>query len=207
MALKKQKQKWFARNAILAVAFIVIYLIQSGSYIKSMDQRINVYLSGYDLGFLTGTMTFITNAFGPLVIFIFSILITFLMIRKHKYLLSKIFAAHILCSLISFTFIKLAVQRVRPSYKTMHLINEFSFPSGHATMSVAFYGFLVWTLHHKTQNKTVLMFFDFLVFTIVVLVGFSRIFLNYHWFTDVVGGYILGLFWLSVFSYPSRRFI
>lgn len=204
MTLKNQKQQWILRNVFLAITFIIVYLVQRNGYSKLLDQKINLYLSGYNYGFLNWSMTVITHTFGPLIITVLSIIIFTIMIKKHRYLLSKVFAAHITCSLISFTLIKLAVQRIRPSYKTMYLIDEFSFPSGHATMSIAFYGFLLWVLHHKVHTRSVLVVTDLLFVSIVILVGISRIILDYHWFTDVLGGYVLGLFWLSLFSYACQ---
>lgn len=69
----------------------------------------------------------------------------------------------------------------------------FSFPSGHATIAFYFYGMLfnLITRFVKLRKRYVLvlaMVFGFLVF----LVALSRIYLGYHFLTDIVGGFLLG---------------
>ncbi len=94
---------------------------------------------------------------------------------------------------------KLLVHRLRPGeiipyYQELSL----SFPSGHATAAVAFYGFIIYFLwkHLRTwKAKTLTLFIG--VF-IIILVGISRMYLGVHYLSDVLGGYLLGLLWLIV---------
>jgi undecaprenyl-diphosphatase len=45
--------------------------------------------------------------------------------------------------------------------------------------------------------------------TIISIISFDRIYLNVHWFSDVLGGYLLGTFWLAlsivIFKYLESR--
>lgn len=73
-----------------------------------------------------------------------------------------------------------------------------SFPSGHSVISIIFYGFLmyfIWkNVSHIFWRNTLLI----IGAIIILLVGFSRIYLGLHYFTDVLGGYILGALWLGL---------
>jgi undecaprenyl-diphosphatase len=72
-----------------------------------------------------------------------------------------------------------------------------SFPSGHATSTVVLFGllaFFAWQIWKSTRAKAVSII---LVASLSLLVGFSRIYLNVHWLTDVLGGYFLGALWLT----------
>ena len=75
----------------------------------------------------------------------------------------------------------------------------YSFPSGHAFSAMMIYGFfmyLIWGMGQLRIAKLMLLFVSiFLIF----LVGLSRVYLNVHWLTDVLGGYAAGFAWL-VFS-------
>jgi len=102
---------------------------------------------------------------------------------------------------------KLAVHRVRPD-NPVYLENSFSFPSGHAMVSVIFYGFLGYLLirHLKNWKQKVNVFF--VCFIIAIAIGFSRLYLGVHYFSDVWGGYLLGLLILAtiITLYEWRRF-
>jgi undecaprenyl-diphosphatase len=92
---------------------------------------------------------------------------------------------------------KLAFERARPTQAVL-LEQSYSFPSGHATLSMAFYGFLVYLLirFSPTWTRRVHLFFAGLI--IVFLLGLSRIVLDVHYLSDVLGGYLLGSMWLII---------
>jgi undecaprenyl-diphosphatase len=72
-----------------------------------------------------------------------------------------------------------------------------SYPSGHAMGSTIGYGMLCYALLRQTRfplRRTSIALF-FLV--LVAGIGFSRVYLRAHWFSDVIGGYAAGLCWLS----------
>lgn len=75
----------------------------------------------------------------------------------------------------------------------------FSFPSGHATMASYFYGlltYLVFRFLPVSLKKFMLVFI--LSLLIIILVSFSRLFLEYHYFSDIIAGLFLGGAWLLV---------
>ncbi|MDR0492991.1 MAG: phosphatase PAP2 family protein [Nitrososphaerota archaeon] len=87
------------------------------------------------------------------------------------------------------------------SYRPMEgLIIDFSysFPSGHTAGSIVFCGLLACfaCYHWKTTRPRTLLIISAVVITSVV--GFDRLYLNVHWFSDVLGGGLLGLFWLTL---------
>ncbi len=91
------------------------------------------------------------------------------------------------------------VERTRPEVLTW-LIPEssFSFPSGHSTLSMAFYGFVAVSLYRRANSTAAKLAAVLVPGLIILMIGFSRMVLSYHYFTDVIAGFLLGLFWLSV---------
>jgi undecaprenyl-diphosphatase len=73
-----------------------------------------------------------------------------------------------------------------------------SFPSGHSMGSVIGYGMLGYALYlwsrRRWQRVTVVVSLT----TLVLLIGFSRIYLRAHWASDVLGGFLIGAVWLTV---------
>jgi undecaprenyl-diphosphatase len=100
-------------------------------------------------------------------------------------------------------FLKLVVPRTRPDFPQNYLYDEsFSYPSGHTMLATAFYlmvADLAWVyLTDPVVRWTVLL----LVLALIMLIGFSRIYLGVHFLTDVVGGWIAGslMFWLVLLA-------
>ncbi|MBA3690297.1 MAG: phosphatase PAP2 family protein [Actinobacteria bacterium] len=71
-----------------------------------------------------------------------------------------------------------------------------AFPSGHVTAAVAVWGMVAILLGSGSQRRAVSAWFGAAI--VVLLVGGSRVYLGVHWWTDVVGGYALGGFWLCL---------
>src|ERR671917_458739 len=88
--------------------------------------------------------------------------------------------------------------RPRPYFEhPLVLETSYSFPSGHAMESLVLYGmvayFAVLTLR-TWRSRTAVVFGAALL---VLLIGFSRMYLGVHYFSDVVAGYAAGGVWLS----------
>jgi len=94
------------------------------------------------------------------------------------------------------SLLKNSIGRHRPPDPLVQGITNFSFPSGHAFMSVAFYGMLIWwitnTIKIRWQRITAISFFVLLILTIC----FSRIYLRVHYTSDIIAGLCIGTAWL-----------
>jgi len=85
----------------------------------------------------------------------------------------------------------------------------YSFPSGHTAGSIVFCGLLVYfACHHwKTTPSRISLGITALAGLIILAVGFDRLYLNIHWFSDVLGGCLLGFFWLTFVILISKLLI
>lgn len=111
------------------------------------------------------------------------------------------------------SLVKLIVARPRPSADLVHVLRRLdtlSFPSGHVLLAMAFYGFiafLIFTLLKHGWLRTILLVAFALL---ILLMGPSRIYLGQHWFSDVMGAYVLGSLWLAlsvrVYRWGKPRF-
>ena len=103
------------------------------------------------------------------------------------------------------TIIKFFIKRPRPAYK---LIKQggYSFPSGHAMISIAMYGFLIFLINKYIKNKLVKSILIFINILIILLVGISRIYLGVHYTSDVLSGYLISLIYLINFiRYTNKK--
>jgi undecaprenyl-diphosphatase len=82
-----------------------------------------------------------------------------------------------------------------PAQDAIGTYSHWSFPSGHATQSMAFYAMLAFLLTARVSGRTRWGLGAALV---ILVVGATRIYLGAHWFTDVLGGYALGGCWVAL---------
>lgn len=84
-----------------------------------------------------------------------------------------------------------------------------SFPSGHAMTSAIVYLTLGAALAGTTDDNRVKIYVLALAIWLIVMIGFSRVYLGVHWPTDVLGGWILGAAWAGAvwqaFGFFDRR--
>ena len=114
------------------------------------------------------------------------------------------------------TLAKAIVHRARPAADIVHVLQQvsgYSFPSGHVVFYTAFLGFLMFLAYTILKARVAWRWAVFVILGFfVATVGISRIYLGAHWFSDVLGAYLLGSLWLiaSIYIYDwgkSRFFV
>ena len=97
--------------------------------------------------------------------------------------------------LLEFT-LKALVDRQRPDLHRLVVGTGPSFPSGHVMAAVALYGLLPLVVSLYTRRRG--LWWATVVFSGAMVVGIaaSRVYLGVHWFSDVIGGLVVGTFFL-----------
>ncbi|MEJ7814358.1 MAG: phosphatase PAP2 family protein [Rubrobacter sp.] len=99
-------------------------------------------------------------------------------------------------SVVLTTVLKSVIRRARPDlFDSGYHTSFYSFPSGHATVAVGFYGMLTLVLVYRLRG-TARWAVGVSGVIVVLLIGFSRLYLGVHYPTDVVAGYLAALLWL-----------
>jgi undecaprenyl-diphosphatase len=191
--------------SILTLAFIYVAALFGGIVedlitadpIVAADIRIANLLSTLRTDTLTHVFTWITVLGKSKLILGFMAISVglFWLWRKHHYILPFLITV---VGSETFTHIgKLAFHRPRPE-TAVYAEHSFSFPSGHATIAVAFYGFagyLTARFAHGWNRKANIFFTTMLL---IIMIGFSRIYLGVHYVSDVWSGYLVGAMWLII---------
>lgn len=94
---------------------------------------------------------------------------------------------------------KKVFDRPRPEFKD-RLVRESneSFPSGHSSGSMGVFGFLIFLLWQTKLDRRSRLLLSASLAVLIAATGFSRIYLGAHYFSDVIGGYLLGAAWLTL---------
>jgi len=95
--------------------------------------------------------------------------------------------------------LKVLIHRPRPELFFGLLPTEtYSFPSGHAFVPTVYFGILAGILAPGTRWRAA-------VVGMAALLGFSRVYLGYHYPSDVVAGWALAVVWLTIWAMVAER--
>ena len=105
--------------------------------------------------------------------------------------------------LVGVTLVNQAIKHIvrRPRPNVLRLVEEsgYSFPSGHSMVSMAFYGIIIYLVYKNVNNKYLKWLLITLLSLLILSIGFSRIYVGVHYFTDVIGGFLLGFAYLVIY--------
>ena len=121
----------------------------------------------------------------------------FLLVKKQTWFYIRVITIAI-SSLVLMLLLKQLFQRKRPLSPLLKAAKGLSFPSGHAIMAVTFYGLLIYILQHSVTIDWPKWLVTVLVTVLIILIGFSRIYLRVHYASDIAAGFLIGLLWLLI---------
>ena len=153
---------------------------------------------------LTSIMKVITNlasAYALIAITVGS----FIFIKNKK--IGKCITLNLILSTVLNQILKYVIQRPRPEGYMLINENGYSFPSGHSMVSMAFYGLIIYFIWKLVKNKKVKYSLCGIIGILIPLIGFSRIYLGVHYASDVIGGFVISIAYLIVFTSCIKTYL
>ncbi|MBL3654658.1 phosphatase PAP2 family protein [Fulvivirga sediminis] len=180
--------------------FLEITERMKANELLQFDNNVTDFVYKYRAETTTQWVRFITNLGNAWTYMtIIPIIAALLYYRGHRWKVS-IQASIVLATafLLNIT-IKHILVRPRP-LEAMRLVtaHSYSFPSGHSMSAMAFYGFLVYLTYKYMPNLWVKIALIIVELSLIILIGLSRVYLGVHYPSDVLAGFIAGLFWLII---------
>ena len=129
----------------------------------------------------------ISSIFDPFVLIVLSLIISFYIYIKSSKIKGVFFGGMMIFTGVLIVVAKEIFKRLRPFEAILPELS-YSFPSGHSTMAVVFFGLLIYLFVSKKYRIHTIIISIALIF----IIGLSRIYLRVHWLTDVLGGFLLG---------------
>lgn len=114
-----------------------------------------------------------------------------------------VFITLVLVFIVVDLFLKFTIRRIRPFPSTLDFVfpwESFSFPSGHAAASFASAFILTRNKKQKTKKHKSYQYINILIWTLAVMISFSRVYLGRHYPLDIFAGAVfgLGISWIVV---------
>ena len=192
----KKYYKWFILAALIFILGIIIKELSQND-LADFDAAIYNFIIQFKSSFMTNFFKFITFLASPIFLIILSILLFFIFKNKKFGLLSLVNLAFI--TLLN-QVLKILFSRERPF--DLMLIDEsgYSFPSGHAMVSAAFYGVLIYLIWQTKIDKTYKKLLTLLLVLVIILIGISRIYLGVHYASDIIAGFAISVSYIIIMT-------
>lgn len=199
----KKNLKWIV-SLITLIMFIAIVRNIYANEIASFD---NFYY-GYISKLISDQMTFfvkvITNL-GSAYALIFIAVLMLLIPKK------KIYGILTSINLVTIFLLNLLLKYIftRPRPTDINLIKElgYSFPSAHAMVGTAFYGFLIYLIWQSNIKNKQKWFYSILLGILIILICITRIYLGVHFASDVFGGFLISISYLVLFTSIIKKYL
>ncbi|MEG1990419.1 MAG: phosphatase PAP2 family protein [Clostridia bacterium] len=192
---------------IIIVFVVICIIIILGTFyrkeIYTIDNFILNFIRQFANNNLTEIMKVISNMCSATILCIISLFILVFLKKKSIGLIISLNLG--LVASLNY-ILKIIFTRQRPI--NLMLVKEagYSFPSGHAMTSIAFYGLLIYFSNKYMKNKYIKNIIKFVLTLLIILIGFSRLYLGVHYPSDVIAGFILGYIYLKLFILSMKKY-
>ncbi len=177
---------------------------QFKSSLIGIDDQVNLWTMSIHTDSFTAIAVVIAYVFDTTSLIVISFVITAYLFYRNYRLYGTLLLAAMGGDALLVSVAKELIQSPRPSDSLVY-DTGFSFPSGHTVASIVFCGLLTYFAWQHWKGSKAKIISSVLFISIASIVAFDRIYLNVHWFSDVFGGFFLGLFWLTISLLVSRH--
>ncbi|MEM3074860.1 MAG: phosphatase PAP2 family protein [Candidatus Pacearchaeota archaeon] len=196
------------RLLIISLIFLALFCIVLGQIIFNgllvkIDNIVNSFIPEIQNPIFILISTWIDYFFNIITIFIILLIISVVfLLKNHKRKTIILSVGFILITFIT-SILKYLIHRARP-LNNLIFENDFSYPSGHVSITLVFFGLLLYLFWDSFKNKKEKIFVTTSYCLVVVIVAFSRVYLNVHWLSDIIGSIFIGLFTLFMIIYLDK---
>lgn len=180
------------KKRIIAGSLIVIGIIFGGIAKLNLTSDLDTFIYNIIIKMQSDSVTQIFKAITFLastkfILCLNIIALIIYIIKKRGYLL--LIPVNSIFSVVSNNLIKFLIKRPRPNVLRLVTETNYSYPSGHAMISVLFYGTIITLLNRNNIKYRKII--NIILMLIILLVGVSRIYLGVHYASDIIGGYLI----------------
>ncbi len=184
---------------ISAISFVFVTFLTITGRFEYIDVLISQSIYRFRTPSFTTLMTAVSFFSGTVVLLCLSTAIFVFLWKRYPHWAAH-FALTMSLGAILNAFLKVVFRLPRPQLSPLYLETDFRYPSGHAMNNLVFWALLSSTFLVSSRH---LRFFPIVI---VLLVGFSRLYLGVHYPSDILGGYLFGCTWFAISSMVKKKF-
>ncbi|MFJ4210175.1 phosphatase PAP2 family protein [Paenarthrobacter sp. NPDC089675] len=210
----RQRLLFIWAGALFVAGDVVFWLmfaaVLSASGLATLDGAVHTFVVDSRSDFATGLLAAVSSVTSPTVMAVFGGLVAVVWaVWKRELWRPAVLMGAMVLSVVLATVIKLEVSRSRPPSSDFLLgpDDALSFPSGHTLGTAVLVSVLAYLLVSRSGTRTTAVLAYTGAALLTLLVAYSRLYLGYHWLTDVVAsiGVALGVLGLAVFVDAARN--
>ena len=186
-------------GAVFAFAWLADEMLEGDT--RAFDGAVRGWAHGFAAPAMTSGMQAVSRLGSVVVLTIAGVVVVAVSLYRRRKRDAVLVTAALAGSAVLGSALKYAFQRTRPIAFVDASPVSFSFPSGHALGAFCFYGAMALILSAQVRGRVAQVGIHAAAFGLIVLIGFSRIYLGVHYPSDVVAGYAVAAAWLWAVAY------
>ena len=198
-------------SAVISIAlFIVITIAVTIGAVAPLDNFwTNIFAKVFTGGVLginqLNFLVFVTNIASPLVLASLSVVVYSILIWRKRGFYDLVFITALTIGIILTIATKYLLDVPRPS---LNLVNSFtpSFPSSHTALATIFFLTVAYAFRHEVRSLILGRVFEIICFVLIILIATSRFLLGAHRPSEIVAGFLIGVFSVTFSLLLFKRF-
>ncbi len=192
LKLSQKERALFIVCLIFFLGFLFLTLFRTS--IHSIDSSVNLWIPSIQSGALTFLAQGVALIFDTTSLVLLSLVVSGFLYLKHYKPQGLLLLGAMGGDALLVSVLKNLEHVARPANK-LFFDAGFSYPSGHSAGCVVFGGVLAYFAWRHWQSTRSRALIGVGLGVMIGVVGFDRLYLNVHWLSDVVGGYLMGGCW------------
>jgi undecaprenyl-diphosphatase len=190
-------------SAAAAVAGLLVFGAMAYPQVRGeaigFDLPVRAAIHGWAFPALTAAMRLITTLGSEYFLLPLAAILVWRLAKRGARQAAYLLVAGSLSAEAVLQLLKALIHRPRPElFFGLMPAETYSFPSGHAFVPAVFFGILAGILAAGARWRAA-------VVALAALLGLSRVYLGYHYPSDVVAGWALAVVWLAVCAMIAGR--
>ena len=190
---------------IICITLFILFILWTIHSVKNKLSRIDDIV--YNKIKLNNKKTIFFKYFTNLASTKYFIIICLLLIIFLKNKLALLISIAMIIDAIIVFIAKHIIKRERPNINRIVEEKGYSYPSGHTFSATCFYGLIIYLINISSITLGYQILIAIPLISIILLIGFSRIYLGVHYTSDVLAGFLVAISYLILYSNIVKNFI
>lgn len=202
-------------SAIFLFLFLIVFLMTSGTNGLIIDETVAFWAQAQSAGSFMNFISYASVLGSSEMVLILTVIIGLVLLIRRSWRPFFFFFTVSVGGVILNFLLKVFIQRERPGDEASYIevfnftfnVQSYSFPSGHTMRITIFFLFLIYLIYRSKRGLLVKYLLYIVFIALIIGTALSRIILDAHFATDVVGGLVISIAWffLCLYYFHKRR--